>query len=117
MKLAISDALSERCNCPFSQDHIVDEQFSCNNGPNANTVSFHGSLIGSQDTDSVELLLYMQEWLLTEPTIALDGFSLHGAENCHIYSKNLTNKTYDSCEWLPNILRKYQNITSSSMRL
>ena len=115
LKLAISEALSERCNCSFSRNNIRDDQFSCNNGPNANNVLFHGSVIGSQHIDSVELLFYMQEWLLTEPSIVLDGFSLHAAENCHIYSKEPTNTTYGSCEWLPNTLRECWNTTSKSM--
>ena len=105
--MAISDALSERCNCPFSQNDIADVRFSCVNGPNANSVLVHGSLISSEEVDSVELLLYMQEWLLTEPTIALDGVSLHATENCHIYA----NTTYDSCEWLPNTIRENHIIT------
>ena len=104
--LAISEALSERCNCSFSQNNLTNDQFLCNDGPNANSVLFLGSVIGSQNIDNVELLLYMQEWLLTEPSIVLDGFSLHAAENCHIYSKEPTNTTYGSCEWLPNTLRE-----------
>ena len=112
LKLAISEALSERCSCSFSQDNIVDEQFSCNNGPNTNSVLFHGSLIGSQNVDSVELLFYLQEWLLTEPTITLDEFSLHAAENCRVYFNGSVNATNDDCEWPPNKLREYRKFAT-----
>ena len=113
LKLAISGALSERCSCPFAQENIADGQFSCNHGLNAEYVLFQGRLISMGDIDSVELLFYMQEWLLTEPTIALDGFSLHAAENCQVYSKELVNSTYDNnCEWPPNTLRECRRITT-----
>ena len=114
LTLAISNALSERCNCPFSPDNIAEEQFLCINSPNSNSVLFRGSLTGSEDVDSVELLFFMQEWLLAEPTIALDGFSLHAAENCHVYSKEPANMTYGNCEWLPNTLRECRQITTGT---
>ena len=114
LKLAISKALSDRCNCSLSQNNIADEKFSCNNGPNANNVSFYGNLVSIQDVDSVELLRYIQEWLLTEPIVTFDAFSLHAAENCHSYSEEPTNTTYDNCEWLPNALMECHNTSESS---
>ena len=41
---------------------------------------FEVGLINTQDTDSMELLLHLQEWLLTDPTVALGGVSLQAAE-------------------------------------
>ena len=110
LKSTIGNVLSERCDCPFSANNITDGRFSCNNVPNANSVLFQGSVIGSENVDSVEMLFYMQEWLLTEPTVTLHEFSLQAAENCHIYSKEPGNATYGSCEWLPNTVRECHKI-------
>ena len=99
LKLAISDALSERCSCSFSQSYIADEQFLCSNGSSTDIVVFRGRLINTQDTDSMELLLHLQEWLLTDPTVALGGVSLQAAENCQVYHGSITNST--PCEYSP----------------
>ena len=81
LELAISDALSERCSCSFSQRYISNGQFVCSSGPSANTVVFQGRLIGIQDAGSVELLHHLHEWLLTEPAITLGGAALQAAES------------------------------------
>ena len=78
LELDISDALSERCSCSFPQRYVTNGHFVCSSSPSANTVVFQGRLISTQDVDSIELLLYLKKWLLTEPTI---GISLHAAEN------------------------------------
>ena len=112
IKLAISEALSERCNCLFSQNHIVHDQILCSSGSSIDSIIFQGTLISTEDADSVELLFHLQEWLLTEPTIGLDGVVLQGSENCQVYLKEPGNITNNSCEWPPNKLREYRRITT-----
>ena len=107
LESVISDALSERCNCLFSQDYIANGQVICSDGPSGNIVAFQGRLIGTQGADSVELLLHLQEWLLTEPTISWGGVSLQAVENCRVYYKGRGNTT-TPCEWPPRRYRKYQ---------
>ena len=105
LELDISDALSERCSCSFPQRYITNGHFVCSSSPSANTVVFQGRLISTQDVDSVELLLYLKEWLLTEPTIVLDGISLQAAENY----KDIGNATHATpCKWPPRRYREYQ---------
>ena len=117
LKSAISGAISERCGCSFSQHNIKNGFFVCSDGPSANTVVFRGRLISSSpDTDSVEFLFYLQEWLLTEPTIALGGISLQAAENCRVYYKEAGNTTHAiPCEWpLGQCRDERQSITGAA---
>ena len=105
----ISDSLSERCECTFPREYIADGQFMCVND-DPNSVVYEGRLISTDDTDSVELLFHLQEWLLTEPTVSLSGVDLHATENCQVYIKELGNTDYNTqCDWLPNKVKECQH--------
>lgn len=80
----ISNYLSNRCSCFFSQHYIADGEILCST-EDSNCVIFQGRLLGSQDTDSVEMLIYLKEWSMTMPTTEVGKVELQIASNSLTY--------------------------------
>ena len=71
------------CTCSVTTDSIDKASFHCFH-PSSNFVTYRAQLSGTPSTDSRTLLLYIKNWVLLGPSIAVQGVLLTVDSECPV---------------------------------
>ena len=71
----ISKAIEQFCRCEFTGDYIAEERLTCNKR-DPHLVLLQGRIIGTNDRDSSDLLVNLEEWVSSGPTVMIQGKEL-----------------------------------------
>ena len=83
----LMDVLKKKCFCDLSTNLFGLMQFRCTKDDKV--VIVRGRLIGLPTTDSSELMIGLQEWVNTGPSIVVNGTQFDVQEQCTVYIDNL----------------------------
>ncbi len=71
IRAALTDAINDRCNCGFQIEHIFDGFFSCHTMKEK--AIYRSKINGTSDKHhAIELLAFIQDWVMTEGTFIVD---------------------------------------------
>ena len=68
----ISSGIEQYCQCHFPKDYIVDTMFLCDKERPENVI-FQGSIIGTNERDSEDLVEQLDKWKSNKPTVVIQG--------------------------------------------
>ena len=71
----ISKAIEQFCRCEFTGDYIAEERLTCNKR-DPHLVLLQGRIIGTNDRDSSDLVVNLEEWVSSGPTVVIQGKEL-----------------------------------------
>ena len=71
----ISKSIDQYCGCDIPTNYIADGKFTCREDK-PEWVIFQGRLISTNDRDSSDLLVNLEEWLSNKPTVVIQGKEL-----------------------------------------
>ena len=71
----ISKAIEQFCRCEFTGDYIAEERLTCNKR-DPHLVLLQGRIIGTNDRDSSDLVVNLEEWVSSGPTVVVQGKEL-----------------------------------------
>lgn len=71
----ITDNLESSCNCDLSAKHVARDRLTCGDA-STDRVIFTGALIGTDTTESSDIIEQLQTWVKNEPTIIVQGVHL-----------------------------------------
>ena len=71
----ISKSIEQYCGCDIPTNYIADGKFTCREDK-PELVRFQGRLISTNDRDSSDLLVNLEEWVSSRPTVVVQGKEL-----------------------------------------
>ena len=71
----ITDNLESSCSCDLSAKHVARDRLMCGDA-STDRVIFTGALIGTDTTESNDIIEQLQIWVKNEPTIIVQGVHL-----------------------------------------
>ena len=84
VKAALTSGIRSRSNCNFSVDAIDDGEFSCQTS--IMEVVYRNKINGTSDTfTALELLGFIENWIMNEGTFKVDMFRLRTNTSCPIH--------------------------------
>ena len=63
----IVEAITQRCDCEYSINYIVNEHFQCSEEQSSTCVTYRARLHGSRDQEGMVLVGYVQDWINSSP--------------------------------------------------
>jgi hypothetical protein len=84
VKRQISEGISNDCNCSYTPSRIMNTRLYCFQHPNY--VSVRGFIQGTENYTAQQILTYMEQWYLKQPTVILtENRVLNINKNCHLH--------------------------------
>ena len=65
----IVEAITQRCDCEYSINYIVNEHFQCSEEQLSTCVTYRARLYGTRDREGMVLVGYMQDWINSSPDV------------------------------------------------
>ena len=63
----IIEAITQRCDCEYSINYIVNEHFQCSEEQSSTCVTYRARLYGTRDQERMVLVRYVQDWINSSP--------------------------------------------------
>jgi len=76
------------CACTLSAKYIADTDLICVEN-SMDQVVFQGRLISTNDMNSTNIILHLEHWAQTEPTVVAKGVQLAVSNLCSVYLEEL----------------------------
>ena len=73
--LVVSNGIDMICYCNFTSDYITDETFECDE-VNPDLIIINGRIISINDRNSSDLVVNLEEWVSSGPTVVVQGKEL-----------------------------------------
>ena len=87
MKNLVTVHVSDECFCHYSRDFILEDSFLC--GGNPKETIFEGYLLAADQITTTELLKIIQQWILQQPELTLNGEQYIADPYCQISVEEL----------------------------
>ena len=82
----VSLAVWQQCYCPLTSEYIARERLMCIED---DSMLFQGRIISIDSTTSSELLMDLQAWVQSAPTVRIEGKYLHVSSHCSVHLNQL----------------------------
>ena len=63
----IVEAITQRCDCEYSINYIINEHFQCSEEQSSTCVTYRARLYGTRDQEEMVLVGYVQDWTNSNP--------------------------------------------------
>ena len=83
---SVTQQVSQWCQCQYPGSFITNSQLFCTTN---NDVIYQALLLPTDSKTALEIRNIIQLWVLSNPTIMLDGKSYHLYSNCSVVVKEL----------------------------
>ena len=87
MKNLVTTHVSSVCDCQYTSNFVVEDSFLCGDDPKESI--FEGLLLVSDDITTDELLNVVQQWILQQPELTLNGEQYRADPYCQISVEEL----------------------------
>lgn len=87
--------LTGSCECAITTKYIADGGVVCSSEPGE--VIFQGRIISTTTKNSIDLMTLLQEWVLGNPTVIIQGVQLKVESECSVQLETLGNTTCRPC--------------------
>ena len=75
--------LNSYCLCNLQTFYVGDTHFVCDDRDESRAI-FQGRIAGTSTTQSPDLIIYLQRWVNTAPTIVVQGLLLYVDDECEV---------------------------------
>ena len=80
----IVEAITQRCDCEYSINYIVNEHFQCSEEQSSTCVTYRARLYCTRDQERMVLVDYMQDWINSSPDVIQTDSLLRIDTNCEV---------------------------------
>ena len=80
----IVEPITQRCDCQYSINNIVNEHFQCSEEQSSTCVTYRARLYGTRDQEGMALVGYMQDWINSSPDVIQTDSLLSIDTNCEV---------------------------------
>ena len=80
----IVEAITQRCDCEYYINYIVNEHFQCSEEQLSTCVTYRARLYGTRDQEAMVLVGYMQDWINSSPDVIQTDSLLSIHTNCEV---------------------------------
>ena len=82
---SITEEISTRCHCPYTVGSIIAGQLFCD--VDRNQLLYQAQLLKSLNTSSEDIRSFAQDWVLSQPSVVINGTSFKLDSTCPVEVK------------------------------
>ena len=112
---AITEQISNRCQCTYRSSLIIDSQLFCDDDPHKLIYQAQSLKLDERMSDEIRRLI--QDWVLTEPSILINSQSYKLDSSCSVTVQTLGNSTCVILSPTPGVSEPEAPHTPSSFEL